>query len=177
MPTSPPAASRSQRLFLALWPDDVVRRQLANHASQWTWSAGSVQYQPDDWHVTLHFIGQVAADQVDEVCSRVNVPLLPFELVLDQPTLWSQGLAVLCASAVPAPLIQLHAQLGRALQGLDLPVDTRPYLPHVTLARRAEGACAPSTCTPVRWGVRGYAMVVSTREREQRYRVLRVYGL
>jgi len=177
MPTPFPAASRSQRLFLALWPDADDRRQLADHIGQWTWPAGCLQYQPEDWHVTLHFIGQVAADQVDELCSYVDMPQQPFELVLDQPRLWSQGLAVLCASGVLEPLHQLHDQLGHVLHRLDLPVDTRPYLPHVTLACRAEGALAPSACTPVRWGVRGYAMVVSTREREQRYRVLRVYGL
>lgn len=177
MPTSIPATSRSQRLFLALWPDADVRHQLADHVSQWTWPADCVQYQPEDWHVTLHFIGQVATDQVNELCSRVDVSLQPFDLVLDQPRLWSQGLAVLCASGVPAPLRQLHDQLGQVLQGLDPSVDARPYLPHVTLARRAEGALAPSACAPVRWGVRGYALAVSTREREQRYRVLRAYGL
>lgn len=177
MPTSLPVVSRSQRLFLTLWPDDDVRRQIDGHASQWNWPTVCVQYQPEDWHVTLHFIGQVAADQAEVLCSRVEVPLKPFELMLDQPRLWSQGLAVLCASAVPAPLRELHGQLGQVLRGLGLPADTRPYLPHVTLARRAEGAGAPSACTPVRWGVRGYVLALSTGEREQRYRVLRAYGL
>jgi len=177
MPTSFPAASQSQRLFLGLWPDADVRHQLADHVGQWTWPAGCVQYQPEDWHVTLHFIGQVAADQVDELCSYVDMPQQPFELVLDQPRLWSQGLAVLCGSVVPEPLRELHDQLGQVLRGLGLPVDARPCLPPVTLARRAEGALAPSACTPVRWGVRSYALVVSTRETDQRYRVLLAYGL
>jgi len=44
------------------------------------------------------------------------------------------------------------------------------------MARRAAGAIAPPGVAPLHWRVRGYALVVSTGEMGQRYRVLRRYG-
>ncbi len=164
------------RLFLALWPDDDFRRQLAEHCSRWTWPAGSVLYQPCDWHMTLHFIGAVDTDLLDAIGTGVDVPFHPFELLLDQPQQWPHGLATLCAGTVPTPLHLLRDQLSQQLRALDLPEDPRPYRPHVTLARRAHGAIAPPVAAPLRWGVRGYALIASTGDKGQRYRVLRRYG-
>ncbi len=163
------------RLFLALWPDDDVRGQLMAHASQWRWPAGFVPYQPEDWHATLHFIGPVAAGQVAHIAAWARVPLRSFELVLDEPMLWPHGLAVLLASDVPLPLQTLHERLADRLRRLDLPVETRPYRPHVTLARHADGAIVPLAAVPVVWRVRRFALVVSTGLHEPRYRVIQSY--
>lgn len=103
------------------------------------------------------------------------VPFQPFELVLDRPALWPRGLAVLCATEVPAALKGLIDQLGQALRALDLALDKRPYVPHVTLARHAEAAIAPLACAPVPWPVQGFALVVSTGLKVPRYRVIRQY--
>jgi len=170
----PPVASR-QRLFLALWPDDGVRRQLAAHAEQWRWPAGCMRYAPQDWHATLHFIGDVASEKVQSIATAAALPLQPFGLVFDQPRLWPRGLAVLCASEPPAALIRLHEALGQALGALDLALDPRPYVPHVTLARRAEAAIAPRVFAPVQWPVQCFALVLSTGLKAPRYRVLRQY--
>ena len=170
-----PLITRTQRLFLALWPDDEVRAQLGAHAHQWTWPAGCVQYLPADWHVTLHFMGPVGVDRVDDIAAKAGVPFQPFEWVLDQPVLWPHGLAVLGATDLPASLRTLYDQLGLALRRLDIPVETRPYRPHVTLARRADEAIPPTASTPVIGWVRSFALVVSTGEKDQRYRVIRKY--
>lgn len=168
-------ASRSQRLFLALWPDEGVRKQLITHAGQWIWPSACTRYAPADWHVTLHFIGHVDADRVVGIAARAAVPIQPFQLILDQPGLWQHGLAVLCASEVPPALRALYDQLGDALHGLDLSVDTRPYQPHITLARRAAGAILPMAPAPVVWPVSNFALVVSVQEKGHRYQVIRRY--
>lgn len=170
-----PLVARTQRLFLALWPDEGVQGQLVAHAKQWTWPAGCVQSAPADWHVTLHFIGNVDADRVAAIMAGADVPFQPFELVLDQPRLWPHGLAVLGTTEVPMPLRALYERLGYALRGLDLAVETRPYLPHVTFARRAGAAIPPAAPAPVVWWVRGFVLVVSTGDRAQPYRALRQY--
>jgi len=169
------ALKQTRRLFLALWPDDNVRGQLLIHAHQWRWPSGCVRYAPADWHVTLHFLGDVAMDQVNAIETSAAVPFEPFELVLDQPELWRHGLAVLGAAEVPMCLAALYAQLGQALRRLDLAVEARPYRPHLTLARHAADASPPSVSAPVRWQVLGFALVVSTGDVAQRYRVLRQY--
>ena len=170
-----PLFTRTQRLFLALWPDEGVQRQLLAQANQWVWPSGCVPYLPADWHVTLHFIGQVDADRVEGIAAGAAVPFQPFELLLNQPGLWPHGLAVLLATDVPMPLRALYDRLGDALHRLDLPVETRPYLPHVTLARRAEAAIPPTALAPVVWSVRSFALVISTGDKGQRYRVIRQY--
>ncbi len=175
MDSGKPVVPRTQRLFLALWPDHAAKGKIAEHARRWVLPSGCVPYAPVDWHVTLHFIGNVFAERVPDIAAGVGVPLEPFELVLDQPQLWPQGLAVLCASEVPAALQALHDRLGRALRGLNQAVDGRPYQPHLTLARRADAAIPPSACAPIVWSVRSFALVVSTGRTDQRYEVLRQY--
>jgi len=170
-----PLVTRTQRLFLALWPDDRVREQLVAHASQWVWPTGCVRYRPADWHITLHFIGDVAADRVEGIAASADVPFQPFELVLAQPGLWPHGLAVLRATEVPVPLQALYDRLGQELRALDLAVETRSYQPHATLARHADAAMPPTASAPVVWRVQSFALVVSTGDRNQRYQLIRQY--
>jgi len=148
---------------------------VAAHAARWHWPAGCSPYAPADWHATLHFIGDVATERVDVIATAAAVPFEPFELVLDQAMLWHRGLAVLLASGVPMALRALHERLGDRLHRLDLPVDARPYVPHVTLARRAAAAIPPRAVLPVRWQTRGFALAVSTGVKGARYRVIRQY--
>jgi 2'-5' RNA ligase len=175
MDSRTPSTNRTQRLFLALWPDEDVRQQLVNHANQWTWPEGCGLYLPEDWHLTLHFLGPVKADRVADIVDLAAVPFKPFTLTLDQPTSLPHDLAVLCMSQVPVPLQALYERLGDALRRLVLPVETRPYLPHVTLARRATDAIPPSRPTPVVWRARRYELVVSTGSTAPRYRVIHQY--
>ena len=169
------AQPRGVRLFLALWPDAAVRASIAAHAAGWSLPHGCLKYDPHDWHVTLHYIGGLAIERIGSLADAIDLPIEPFDLLLDEPHLWPRGLAVLEASKVPAPLQDLHRRLGAALCESGLPVERRPYRPHVTLARRAEGALAPRDGVPVRWPVRSFALVVSSGRSDHRYEVLREY--
>ena len=175
MDSQKPVVSHTQRLFLALWPDGPARHQLSLHARAWTWPPDCVQYLPVDWHVTLHFIGEVPTVRVADIAANVVLPFQAFECVLERPRLWPHGLAVLCANKVPAALQDLHDRLGDALCGLGLPVETRPYCPHVTLARRADTAVLPVIPPSVVWQISRYALVVSTGKRDGHYRTIREY--
>ena len=72
--SSPPNALR---LFLALRPDPLARVALAVHARYWTWGAQSVPHVPQDWHLTLHFIGPVPQTQCDALANALDVPMAP----------------------------------------------------------------------------------------------------
>lgn len=176
MNQQPKPATDSARLFLALVPGADVTAALAIHRDQWHWPADAARYAPEDWHVTLHFIGLVAQQRKDELRAGLAVPMLPFELRLGQPELWPHGLAVLCPEAVPEGLQQLHTRLGQALQRLGLKTDARPYRPHITLARHAQDAQPPLQRFLFDWPVEGYALMESTGQAPQRYRVLQHYG-
>ena len=172
-----PPTPDSARLFLALCPDAHVKAALAAHARGWHWPVGAALYDPHDWHVTLHFIGSVPRQRLAELGAGLDVPAGPFELRFGQPARWSKGLALLLPVTVPEALQQLHERLGQALTRLGLPADARPYQPHITLARCAAQAVPPQTAPAFVWRVQGYALMESTGESGQRYRLLHSYGV
>lgn len=71
----------------------------------------------------------------------------------------------------PKAMHALHSRLADALLGLGLEVEARPFKPHLTLARRAQGALPPAERLHCRWPVTGYALVQSL----QGYRPLQHY--
>lgn len=164
------------RLFLALCPGEDVQAALAAHADAWQWNAGAACYAQPDLHITLHFIGSVARQRLDELRAGLAVPMTPFELRFGQPELWRHGLAVLLPEAVPEGLQRLYASLEQALQRLGLKTEARPYRPHFTLARHAALAQLPVQPPLFDWHVDGYALMESTGDAGQRYRVLQHYG-
>jgi 2'-5' RNA ligase len=162
-------------LFLALWPGPETIRLLAEQASRWTFPADALRYAPHDWHVTLHFLGSVAAERIPVIAAGMEIAFEPFELLLDQPQRWHRGLAVLGASYLPPGLRALHERLGEALNALGQPLEDRPYRPHVTLARRAASAQPPLQADPIVLPGRHFALVVSTGNATRRYEILREY--
>lgn len=92
------------------------------------------------------------------------VPVRPFELIFDRSALWSRGLVVLTASHRPSALLELHAALSERLLCAGLPVESRPYVPHLTLARKASDSVFGSMHareTEMKWRVASYVLVVS----------------
>lgn len=149
------------RLFLALWPDDAVRRALAERRDRCRWPQGAAPVADARLHLTLHFIGAVPVGRLDELSRGLRVPMAPFDLAFDRCAAWPHGLVVVEASHLPEALRDLHAALGTALRRLGLPVERRRLRAHVTLARRAEGALLGDDREPIRWRVDGYTLVRS----------------
>jgi len=160
------------RLFLALWPDACTRRAVADWQMQWLWPSGARLVPPDQLHLTMHFIGQVDAQQLPLLKQGLAVAFEPFELELGHAEQWSGGLALLSPQQPPEVMHALHARMADALRALDLEVETRPFRPHLTLARRAVGATPPAERLQCRWPIKGYALVQSL----QGYRPLQQYG-
>ena len=150
------------RLFIGLWPPPGAHAALLAHGAAWSWPAAARRMRPERLHVTLHFLGEVASGLLPALCRELALEWTGCELVLDRPVVWPGGIAVLEASAVPEPLAGLHAALAGRLRGLGVPVEERPYRPHVTLAREAVGARPPASPVPVHWQAGpGYALVRS----------------
>lgn len=169
------ASSGTARVFLALQPPAAVQAALSEHVAACRWPAGAAVYAPADWHLTLHFIGAVPREQLPALCTGLAVALPPFTLHLGVPAAWPHGLAVLLPDDAPPALLVLHQALGASLHRLGLHIDTRPYQPHLTLARRATHAqfAAAPRCD---WPVRSYVLMESTGQADARYRVLQHYG-
>ena len=100
--------------------------------------AGARWLDAADYHITLRFIGDVdeaTALDVHSALERIRRPA--FTVTLDG--LGAFGGAkprAIVATAKPAPpLVELQAEQERLMRRVGLPLETRKYTPHVTLAR------------------------------------------
>jgi len=163
------------RLFVALWPGAAVRRALAARRDAVPWPGAARPTATDKLHLTLHFLGGVAAGRLPALRAALAVePVSPFDLQLDAVRNWRGGLVVLQPSTPPPELGRLHAALGEVLLGLGLAVERRTYRPHVTLARDCPAPLPPSPPgAPLRWRIDGHVLVQSAPDGQ--YRVLQHY--
>ena len=147
------------RLFLGLWPDEASLRDLQTWVDDLPWPAGAKRTLPQHLHLTLHFLGGTEAARVAPLCAVLPRRLPAIELRFDALQDWGQGLQVLVAAQTPPVLAELHAELAALLRDQGLPVETRPFRPHVTLARKAGGLQAPTPA--LRWRSRALVLAQS----------------
>lgn len=129
------------RLFVALPLPPALRESLAGLVPRA--APGVRPLSPADLHLTLHFLGMADIDTVKAALSPVAAQA--FTATLTVPgQFFSRGHArTLFAGVAPeASLLDLHAQVGRRLETRGFALDTRPFIPHITLARLGEGASA-----------------------------------
>ncbi len=141
------ATADELRLFVAIdLPADVQRRLLRLVPAV----SGVRPVAATQVHLTLHFLGGVAAAAVEPLATALaGVAWHGFSLVLAGGGRFPpRGPAsVLWIGVRESPgLEEVHAAIGSALERLGHAVETRPFTPHVTLARvqrhagRAAGA-------------------------------------
>jgi 2'-5' RNA ligase len=130
------------RLFTALDPPDTLRSRAARLRTpgaldaRWT--------SPDQYHVTLRFLGEVDPDRaarVDAALTQVDGPV---------PACSPYGLDVLPSRRRPSVLIlgldrtdsllRLYESVSAALEAEGIDPEERRYRPHVTLARLDDGS-------------------------------------
>jgi 2'-5' RNA ligase len=167
--------SDTSRLFIALWPDPRVRAVLREWRDSWEWPKSASPVRTEQLHVTLHFLGNIPRLRVPELVQGIGVRFAPFKLEFGHPEVWHGGIAVLAPDAVPEPLLALHGALSEALERLGLTPEARLYRPHVTLARRAGSALAPIQGPPIRWKVKGYALMESKVGDGAEYGIVQAY--
>ena len=160
------------RLFLALWPEPPVRARLAAYRDAWRWPAGAKPVADATLHLTLHFIGALARGRMPGLAgSLAALTVADMALRPVGAELWRGGIAVLRIDADPA-LRELHARLGDVLAGAGIALDPRPFVPHVTLARKAARAEPPAEPAALEWHADGFALVESLPGGAARYEVL-----
>lgn len=153
----------TDRLFFALWPTDVLRAELAARLPPLLAGSDGRAQRPDQWHVTLEFLGDVAAERLPLVRAAAGeVTADPFDVTFDSVALWRRA-QVLCleASATPAPLSSLLLQLRAALAARGFDPERRPFRPHVTLARKVASASPGPLTHAIVWPAESFALVKS----------------
>lgn len=129
----------SHRLFIAVDLPDAVRRRLARIVADAPRGVRAVR--PEQIHLTLHFLGDMddaGMVSLATALGRVDQPSFPIDLV---------GLGVFPPRGRPAvlwagvaesdPLRSLHGTVAGILRDCGFIPESRPWSPHVTLARLA----------------------------------------
>lgn len=165
------------RLFVALWPPPAPRAALAAWAGQWQWPPTARRTSVERLHMTLHFLGDVLPQYLSVLVQALQPPAVPraFECGPGRAEVWRNGVAAWCPAEPPAALCDLHAAIGESLLSAGFKLETRPWRPHVTLARAAAGARPPAQPLHWSWPVQGWVLVESVSGAGGGYRILERY--
>ncbi|MBY0381130.1 MAG: RNA 2',3'-cyclic phosphodiesterase [Xanthobacteraceae bacterium] len=99
---------------------------------------GARWIEPENYHVTLRFIGDIDDYIAQEIAARLErVNRKPFEVTIrGLDSFGGKKPREVVACVVPSrPLIELKAELERLMQRFGLEPEGRKFVPHVTLAR------------------------------------------
>jgi 2'-5' RNA ligase len=156
----------TDRLFFALWPDAHLRSSLSERVPHVLEGLGGKPQRPDQWHVTLEFLGEVASDRqaaLHGAAGRVRAE--PFTVSFDEFHHWHKPQVVcLAASVIPGPLAGLVAGLRAALADEGFKPEDRDFRPHVTLARKVKAARPGRLDPPLAWPADRFALVRSVTD-------------
>lgn len=170
----PSAPEPKQRLFLALWPGETERQQMAALAAQ---VAGRQRIRDANLHLTLVFLGATDTRQLaDYEMALTDLAVPTLDLVLDRYGYWSQPRILwLGCSHTPPALYQLVADLQQRLHRCGFMPERRAFQAHITLARKYAGPASQfHPNIPIRWRMSEIALVESVQETSgSRYQVLR----
>jgi 2'-5' RNA ligase len=131
-------------------------------------------------HVTLVFIGDVEAGRVAAIeRAAAGASGAAFDLILERVGYWNRPRILwLGPRSIPPALFTLVRDLRAALERCGMTPETRPYLPHMTLARKVTRAPAGTAAGPLSWRVENYSLLESVpAERGRIYRELAVWPL
>ena len=148
------------RLFVAAWPPEPVVEHLAAlprpevKGVRWT--------RPDQWHVTLRFLGDV--EDVDGVVAALRAAAVGRSEAVMGPAVGRFGQRIL---HVPVEgLGDAASVVAAATAGFGEPPDDRPFRGHITVARTSDRArvdLRPLAGTPLSatWPVDEITLVAS----------------
>ena len=131
------------RLFVGLSLPEEVRIRLAGMCAG---VPGARWEPPENFHLTLRFIGEVElgqAEDIDGQLARLHMPGFAMSLsTVDHFGPAEKARALYAGVERSESLTRLQAKVENALQRVGMPPETRKFVPHVTLAR-LNGAPAP----------------------------------
>jgi 2'-5' RNA ligase len=164
------------RIFIAICPPQAIRVAITRYQGTWIWNRSAALVSQTKFHLTLYFIGLVERQSLQEIKRALKTPFTAFELNLDTPELWEEGIAVLRPSNVPDELLSLQDALTERIHMLGLRVEKRDLKIHLTLARHAQAAKWPKQKHHVKWSVHEYALLESRRNSSVSYKTLQKYS-
>lgn len=151
-------------MFFALWPDGRTRTALDQAAGKALRRCGGRRTRSETIHMTLVFLGDVPLSRLEQLREAVTGITLPAFSVLMNCLGWWKHNQILWAGTDAAPelLSELSGQLREKLAAAGFGFDSKAFVPHVTLLRKAH--CPDREFPPLEaeWKVRDFVLVRST---------------
>jgi 2'-5' RNA ligase len=170
----------TQRLFFALWPNDKIRHSIVEQFKQLPKPLNGRIIQPQNLHITLHFIGSVNTDiQSCMQKAAATVYAQSFMIDLDcfgyftrSKTLW------MGSKDTPVALTDLYNELAERLTDCDYLAEKRPFKPHITLIRKCTQSKFPEDDFSIAWPINSFALVKShINQHGANYQLIETYPL
>jgi 2'-5' RNA ligase len=151
------------RLFIAIELPEDARAELALARGGLN---GARWLEPEDYHVTLRFVGDIDRRLAHEIADTLDdIRRPPLEMRFeglggfggDRPR------AVVAKLHPTRPLLELQGDLERRLRRIGLAPETRKFTPHVTIARLSHVSSLALADYLESRVERGYATFIATR--------------
>lgn len=151
------------RLFFALWPALSEARNLAALAQGAARRWGGRATRAETLHLTLAFLGEVASDRLPLAKEAADgVAASAFDLCLDQLGYWKHNRLLWAGcSRTEKALQELVSSLSGRLRERDFPLESRSFVPHVTLVRKMPQAPDSLDFAGSRWPCREFMLIQS----------------
>ena len=153
-------------MFFALWPAHALQVCLAETTQSVVLAAGGRPVPPENFHVTLAFLGLVPEARISQVEAIAHeVARAPVQVIFDAIEYWKKP-KLICATARPAAAGNASAgtlagALKSHLTGAGFTPDLKPFRAHVTLARNVPHGTHDRAIQSVLWTFTHFALVES----------------
>ncbi len=159
----PPVKPAPARLFFALWPSKAISANLAEAGKNLHEICGGRRTRMDTIHLTLAFLGEVEPERIDDLralAGEIRAPAFGFNLT--RFGWWPHNRIVWAAPAeTPAELTLLVDALKEGLLGAGFRFDAKPFVPHITLLRKADCRRNPLPAGEIEWRAEDFVLVRS----------------
>lgn len=158
-----PPKPASARLFFALWPGAAASAGLAEEGERLHGICGGRRTRAETIHLTLAFLGEVEPERIDDLLALAGEIRAPaFGLNLTRFGWWPHNRIVWAApDGTPAELMLLVDALREKLRHAGFHFDTKPFVPHITLLRKADCRKNPLPAGEIEWRVEDFVLVRS----------------
>lgn len=152
-----------QRLFFALWPDDLCRERLVREGKKLHELFGGRVTRRESIHMTLVFLGELAPDKMEAMHAiGERTPMQGFSLHMAGAGCWAHNhIAWLAPAVTPEPLARLVRELRRNTRDAGVVIERRPFTPHVSLVRDAQCRAVEAKFALFEWRVQDFVLVRS----------------
>jgi 2'-5' RNA ligase len=151
------------RLFFAAGPDIEARQRIAAAAGALQLQPEARAVSPDNYHLTLAFVGAVPLTQVPILQQIGWAQRIPeFSVCFDAYEYWPKPQVIVAAAhEIPPSLEHLWLQLHRELAERQWALKPKRLRPHVTLARKVAQAPVLQAMSAFVWRVRAFSLMCS----------------